>query len=498
MSKHSLLAKAQSGLMWNGGFRAFHVILQFGVTLILARLLEPEDYGIYAVVSGIIGFLNAASFDNFIGHIVQVRDEKDVHTQDHFTAAVVLEFSIFLVSNMVALGLRYVRGYEDVAPYIHVLSPILLLGCVGGFRYRILERELNWPRYRALQAMGVLLTAATMLILGLSGAGVYALLVAPSMKYFPPIVDLLFVEKWRPTWQWSFENYRPAMRFGFNRMAASALLKGRVMLEGNWLVALLGVTSLGFYNRAFGLMQMICVQFSTVVSQAVYPVLTRVEAGSEQYRRGAALVLRGIAWTVIPAAVLCAMLAAPTITLLFGEKWLPSADLLPLVMASGTIAAISQAAYVLTLANLQETSCLWYDTLRLVGTAISLALWPLFGSIEGYLVGIGIVEFCGLVLLLYWLHRARAVSLRGIALAMLPPLVAGIAGFLSVRFAIGFHPKEALTATPNLATLAMFSSIYLIVLRLAFLGPLNDLVSRLPYANYLRRLLLMRRAVAIG
>ena len=484
--------------MWNGGFRAFHMIVQFAVTLVLVRLLEPEDYGTYAVVSGIIGFLNAVSYDNFIGHIIQVREDKDVHAQDHFTAGVVLQLVIFLFSNLVGLGLRYVHNYEHVASYVHVLSPILLLSCIGGFRYRILERELNWPRYRALQALGIILTAATMLILGFSGAGVYALLVAPSINYLPPIVDLLVVEKWRPTWQFSLENYRPAMKFGFNRMAASALLKGRVMLEGNWLVVLTGVTSLGFYNRAFGLMQMICVQFATVVSQGVYPVLTRVEAGSEQYRRGASLVLRGIAWTVIPAAVLCAMLAAPTITLLFGEKWLPSADLLPLVMASGTIAAISQAAYVLTLANLQETSCLWYDTLRLVGTAISLALWPFFGSIEGYLIGIGIVELCGLVLLLYWLHRARAVSLRGIALAMLPPVVAGVAAFLSVRFVIVLNPEEALTAAPNLAAIFVFTTVYLIVLRLGFLGPLHDLVSRLPYAKHLCRLLLMRRTIAIG
>jgi teichuronic acid exporter len=498
LKKNTLLAKAQSGLMWNGGFRAFHVIVQFAVTLVLVRLLEPEDYGCYAVVSGIIGFLNAVSFDNFAGHIVQVRDEKDVHAQDHFTAGVVLQLTIFTLSNLLGFALRYMPTYEYLAIYIHVLSPILLLSSIGGFRYRILERELNWPRYRALQAIGIVLTAATMLVLGFSGAGIYALLVAPSINYLPPIIDLLIIEKWRPTWQWSLENYRPAMKFGFNRITASALLKGRVMLESNWLVALVGVASLGFYSRAFGLMQMICVQLATIVAQAVYPVLTKVEVGSEQYRKASSLVLRGIAWTVIPAALLLAVLAAPSVKLLFGEKWLPAADLLPLVLVSGSIAAISQAAYVLTLANLQESRCLWYDAFRMAGTVLSLALWPFLGSIKGYLVGIGMVEFCGLAALLYWLYRANAVSLQGITLAMLPPLVAGVTGVALIRYAIGWHPTEPLAALPNLATIVLFLLSYCFVLRLAFRRPLDDLVSRLPWARHIHRFLMIRRPTTIG
>lgn len=498
MNKNTLIAKAQSGVAWNGGIRIFHIAIQFGVTLVLVRLLEPEDYGTYAVVAGIIGFLNAVSYDNFIGHIIQVRDDKDVHAQDHFTAAVALQSMIFLAANLLAVGLSYVPGYQHVSGYIHVLAPILLLSSVGGFRYRMLERDLNWSRFRILQAIGMVLTAATMLVLGFSGAGVYALLVAPSVNYIPPIVDLLLVERWRPTWQWSLDNYRPALRFGVKRMASSALLKGRGMVEANWLVVLMGVTSLGFYNRAVGLTQMICVQFAAVVAQAVYPVLTKIEPGSEQYRKASSLVLRAIAWIVIPVAMLGAMLATPCVRLLFGEKWLPSAGLLPLTLGFGTIAAISHAAYALTLANLQEVKCLWYDGVRIAGTLVSLALWPMYGSIEGYLAGIVVVELAGLGLLLFLLYRVRAVELSGIASALFPPLVASLFAFVVVYLLVGWHPDVDMLSIPHLLTIALFAFVYSLVVRIAFRVQLDELVSRLPCSRQLNRLLLIRTPGVIG
>ncbi len=488
--KVSLLAKAQSGLLWNGGFRLLQITVQFCLTLVLVRLLAPEDYGIYAVTAGIIGFLNVISFDNFIAYILQVRNDDDVHAQDHFTAGIVIQIFIFFVSNLVALALRYVPSHAYVSQYIHVLSPILLLSAIGGFRYRLLERDLRWRRYRLLQVIGILLTAITMLGLAFSGAGVYGLLIAPSINYLPPIVDLFFVERWRPTWQWSYANYKPAMQFGLNRVTSSGLVKGRAMVEANGLVALADIRSLGFYNRSIGLMQMICVQLASIVVQSVYPVLTKVEPGSVQYRKASALVLRGIAWVIIPVSAVGAIHAVPVVRLLFGEKWLPVAALLPMSLALGSIAAVGQAAYHLALASLQESKCVWLDALHLIGMIASFACWPLHHSVEGYLLGLVIVEAAILSVSLWWLHEAHAVSVDGLKTAFFPPLVASVIGYGIVFTCFGHHPAASLLSVTNVAIGLFFLASYVVVLRLAFRNSLDELVSRMPYSHRLRQLLI--------
>src|SRR5262249_10799233 len=78
-----LASKAKSAILWSGGFKVTQNLLQFGLTVVLARLLSPADFGTYAVVAGIIGVLNAASSDNFLAYLLQERDESQLHLQVH-------------------------------------------------------------------------------------------------------------------------------------------------------------------------------------------------------------------------------------------------------------------------------------------------------------------------------------------------------------------------------------------------------------------------------
>ena len=73
--------KARVAIAWNAGFSLFRDLLQFAVTVMLVRLLTPESYGQFGLVTTIIGFLNVLSLENFIAHTLQVRRDEDVHYQ---------------------------------------------------------------------------------------------------------------------------------------------------------------------------------------------------------------------------------------------------------------------------------------------------------------------------------------------------------------------------------------------------------------------------------
>ncbi len=385
MSDKGLVGKAKSSLVWGFGFRLYHHLIQFALTLFLARLLSPEDYGTFDVVAGIIGFLNAVNAESFLSHVLQIRDDSEVPWQDHFTAAVAIQSAIFVVTNVVALVLRSFPSYAHIAGYIHFLSPIILLGSVGSYRYRMLERALDWQRYRLLQAIGIALALGSALALALCGAGVYALLIGPNMKYLPPMVDLLWVQRWRPTWEFSWARYRAAFLFGLNRVSFEFLTKGRAMLESNWLLVLVGLETLGFLNRAVGLTQLVTSQFTSLIAQSLYPVLTRIEPGTPKFRQASSLMARGIAWILVPAACLLGLLAAPAVRTLFGEKWLPSAEFLPLTLLVSCLTAFGQTGSLFLMASCRQRLCLYYDILRLVGMVAALGLWSLHPDLQFYL-----------------------------------------------------------------------------------------------------------------
>src|SRR6478609_6827575 len=104
-------AKAQSAVIWNTGFNLFRDVLQFVVMLVLVRLLDASAYGQFSLVTSIVGVLSIFAFNNFIAYTLQVQSEEETHYQEHFTAGAVLQVGMFVVSNLIALVLRWMPAY---------------------------------------------------------------------------------------------------------------------------------------------------------------------------------------------------------------------------------------------------------------------------------------------------------------------------------------------------------------------------------------------------
>src|SRR5206468_4815589 len=134
----------------------------------------------------------------------------------------------------------------------------------------------------------------------------------------PFIFDLSVIQNWRPTWTWSAKNYAPAWRFGGNRIISGLVTGGRQLMESGVLVQLIGFAKFGIYGRAIGIAQIFCSRFPNLLTQAVYPVLTKIEPGTHAYSRASALLLRTVGWIVVPLGVLFAVLADPLVKDVYG------------------------------------------------------------------------------------------------------------------------------------------------------------------------------------
>src|SRR5919197_1354692 len=118
----SVAQRARSAVVWNTGFNVFRNLLQFGLMLVLVRLLKPAAYGEFALVTSIIGFLAIFSFNNFIAHTLLVREDSDLRYQEQFTAGAIITFALFVLANLIAFWLRRFPGYAPVAPLVHAMS----------------------------------------------------------------------------------------------------------------------------------------------------------------------------------------------------------------------------------------------------------------------------------------------------------------------------------------------------------------------------------------
>lgn len=487
----ALAEKAKLSVLWNTGFNLFRDALQFGVMLVLVRLLDPAAYGQFGMATSVIGFISVFAFQNFIAYTIQVRSDDDVHYQDHFTAGAFIQLGLFLVANLVAVVLWFIDSYSEIAPLVHLLSLSFLLEWPCELRRKMLERALDWKHLRTLHGVGLVVSSVLAIFMGIMGSGVYALVV-PGMLVTAPFIYELFITKgWRPTWQWNKERFNAAFRFGLTRMGSGLTVQIRPLLENGLIVQTVGYASVGLLGRAVGLSTMFCQRLALQLMYAIYPVLTKVEPGTARYRKMSDLILRLVAWGAFPTAAVFAALAKPVVSTVYGAKWLEVIPLLPWAMLVAALAAMVHTAYMLLLAHHGQGVCLKIDLMILAGTSIALFVGMPFGLVV-YLQYLVLSQLLALTGLFWALHRAGGSSLDGLIQALLPALLGVFSAYVFSETIC-----RILHIDVNLFWAALlygfhFLLVYCFMLRLFFLPPLKELVSYLPGKKTIGSLLFLR------
>lgn len=477
-------------MLWNTGFSLFRDTLQFGVMLVLVRIISPQAYGQFGLVTTLLGFLYVFSARSFVAHTLQHGRDEHVDYQIHFTAGGVIHGVLFVLTNAVAVALRWWPTYAPVSPLLHVMSLALPLDWLADVRIKMLERALDWRRMRLLHGAGLLANAGVAVAMAVAGAGVYALLVPALCVRLPFIVDIFAGARWRPTWEWSASRYAPAWWFGAARLLSAAVASGRQLLESGALVPLVGYARFGVFGRATGLAQMFLSKFALLLMQSIYPALTRLDGGPGVRARAGGLVLRSVAWVVIPIAVIMAVLADPVIRVVYGHRWLEVIPLVPWAMAAGGLGSIGHAAYMLLLANDRQQRCLAADVAMLAGTGAAL-VWLAPRGLSAYLGGLVATHAAVLALLLVWLRRDAAVEAGGIAVALLPPSFATACAWAVCEAGRSWGRVDVAGVWPALGYGAALCAGYVGVLRIAFSAPLAELVRYAPAGRQMGRLLML-------
>ena len=484
----SLGSSARQAVVWSAGVNVARDLLQFAQMLVLARLISPAAYGEVGLATALIGALSVLSFESSVRHILQLRDDQAVDYDLHFTAGLVVNGLLVLIANAIAVGIGFVPRYASLAPLVHCLSLTFLLSVPGEIRARMLERAQDWQRLRTLQLLRLVLSVAGGIAMALAGAGVYALVLPGVLSLFVVPIDLFFVVGWRYRWKWDPAAYGEALRFGMTRIGSNALNSGRALLKNFLIAENFSMATLGVVGRAEGLGNMSCGRLADELGNALYPVITRIDAASARFRRIAALVLRSVAWAIIPIGAYASIEASSMVHLAYGPKWDDVIPILPLAVAAAVMVGIGATAYRLLLANNQTRLCLRWD--GVVATLASVAMLVLVPKgLVAFLSGVVAVGFMSAVIFLGLLVRSRGLDAADLPAALALPLLGAIAGGV-MAFAVGAGlPAGMRPVIRLLVSGPIFAVGYLVVLRWGCRAELAELLDYVPSGGKLRKYL---------
>lgn len=312
-----------SNLIWRFAERCGAQGVAFVVSLVLARLLAPEDYGTIALVTVFTTILQVFVDSGLGNALIQKKDADDVDFSSVFYFNVIVCSILYLVMYLAAPTLAAFYDDPDLVPVIRVLSLTLVISGVKNVQQAYVSRTMQFKRFFFATLGGTIGAAVLGIAIAYMGYGVWALV---AQQIFNAAVDTLILwitVKWRPKWVFSFKRLKELLSFGW-KLLVSALLDTTYNQLRQLIIGKLYTTSdLAYYNKANQFPNLIVTNINTAIDSVVFPVMSMQQDDPQRVKAMTRRAIKTSVYIMAPMMLGMAAVAEPMIRLLITEKWLP-------------------------------------------------------------------------------------------------------------------------------------------------------------------------------
>jgi teichuronic acid exporter len=436
MSDDSLARRTASGVAWTAVEKWGGRLLTLLVFAILGRLLQPEDFGLVAIVTSILALIAVFVEYGFAQALVQRAklDAIDVDTAFWLSVGLggVLYGAICAVSPLIA------AAYDEplMASLLPVGGLVLIFSGLSSVAASTLQRELRFQSLAVRQLSGSVAGATIAITLALAGAGVWALVVQPVAAAAVATIVLWTSVRWRPRLRFSKSSMRSLWPFSAQVVAIELLNAMQANVDKFIVGAFFTPAQLGFYFIAQRVLTILIEVVSSVLSKVSFSVLARVQNDRLRFVNYFTTLTFASACVAFPVFAVFAAFGGPFTRLIFGPGWEASVPLLMLLAPSAALAAVTVFDKSALLAKGKGGTSLWLAFGQfLFGTGILFASVP-FG-LAAVAAGRSVRQFTFWPIRILILRRAAGIPARAYLRQFLSPSL-GAAVIVGVCYGFGF------------------------------------------------------------
>jgi teichuronic acid exporter len=322
--------KIISALRWSVLSKILIQFYNFVTSIIAARILDPEDYGIMAIGLIIINYSNTITNFGFNNALVQ-KDKIDssqinsVFSID-FSISIILAIIIFVFSSQIAVFFNI----PECDLMFKVLPIIYILTTFEGIPRVLLRRSIDFPAISKIDIGGNVCNGIIVISLALMGKGYWSLLIGKISSMSLVTFLLLIRAKWRPTLSYDHKKMKPIFHFGmWNFFRAQIYYINKYVIQVITGKAL-GVTQLGYFEKAFGLSQMPLESVGITINSVMFSTFSRYQSNEEELNRWFINMIIIQTILIMPLLLGLHAIASHFIIVVLGSKW--SVSILPMKM----------------------------------------------------------------------------------------------------------------------------------------------------------------------
>lgn len=421
----SLRSLAARGVFWTALNNWGYQLATLVVFAVLARLLDPTDFGLVALATVFTSLLKIVADQGMADAIVQRPNLDDEHLDAAFWTSVGFGVILTVLLAAAAWPLAAIFDSPALAPVLAALSFTLAIGGLSSVQRAILTREFDFASLAARSLTSVVIGGTVGIIAALLGAGVWSLVAQTLTFEVVAVITLWIASDWRPRFRFSWSHFRQLLPFGASIVGFRALRLANTQADNLLIGFFLGTTALGFYVVAYRLLRLMINVSTSVIGSVAFPTFARVQRNEERVLRLYYQAIRLAALIAFPA-FLGLVVVAPEVTMLvFGPGWEPSIAVMRVLGFAGLVISVN----FLNPTGLKALGKPSWRVIIMGMTAVAQVVAILFvvdWGIRAVAIAVTSVVFVMAPVWFYAVHKLIPFRVRTVARQFVSPLAASL------------------------------------------------------------------------
>lgn len=406
--------------------RGFSFVSHIGATMILARLLTPQDYGIISMVAAITGFAAIFADLGLSTATVQRANINQRQVSNLFWINVVLGVSItIIVAAISPLIARFYRTPQLLSVTV-ALSLNFLIAGMSVQHKAILTRQMQFFTIAKIQIFSTLLGIAVAISMAMHGFCYWALVFNNLISSTSSVVGFWFVSKWCPGLPRWNTGTRSMLRFGSDVAGFNVINFFSRNLDNILIGRYYGSASVGLYSKAYQLLMLPITNLRVPMNKVAMPSLSRLQHQPLQYRIYYMKYISVLAFASMPLVAYMFVCSENIIRLVFGPQWIGASDIFKVLAFAALIQPVGSTRGVVLLSTGQSRKYLWWGAGNAIVTILSYVLGLPWGG-EGVAAAYAIANYLILYPSLYYVFKGSPLKVNDFFISIYRPLISSLA-----------------------------------------------------------------------
>ena len=400
----SLRKQATSGFVWTFAQQFGNQISGFVVSLILARILMPEEFGLIGMIAILVSVGNTLLNSGLTQSLIrsETLEEDDFSTVFYFNliASIIIYLGVYFLAPVIA-------DFYDQPILINIVRLYCLTFIISSFSAVQLARLTKSMNFKIQTIIGIpstIIGGVVGISMAYMGYGVWSLVWSQIASTFLVSAQLWIYSKWTPGFVFNMVKFKEHFNFGY-KITISSLLNR--IFDNIYLIIIgkyFSPAQVGFYTRAETMKQLPVTNISNALNKVTYPLFASIQNDNIRLKRVYKQLMQMVIFVIAPILIFLAVLAEPAFRFLFTEKWLPAVPYFQILCVTGILYPIH--SYNLNVLKVKGRSDLFLKLafMKKAMTIIGILIGIQFG-IYGLLYSQVILSFLSFFLNAYYTDR---------------------------------------------------------------------------------------------